>query len=141
MSKISIYLNFQNKTEEAFHFYETVFKSKISHITRFGDLPSAEGTTQMPEEVKKLIMHAELPLFNGYNLMSSDVPESFGYSVSQGNNIHIMLQPESREETKRLFDSLKIDGIVEQELKDMFWGDYYGSLTDKFGICWMFNYH
>jgi PhnB protein len=25
------------------------------------------------------------------------------------------------------------------ELTDMFWGDYYGSCTDKFGINWMFN--
>jgi PhnB protein len=24
-------------------------------------------------------------------------------------------------------------------LKDMFWGSYFGSLTDKFGIKWMFN--
>jgi PhnB protein len=25
-------------------------------------------------------------------------------------------------------------------MQDMFWGDYYGSLTDKFGIKWMVNY-
>ncbi len=24
-------------------------------------------------------------------------------------------------------------------LEDMFWGAYYGSLTDKFGVKWMVN--
>jgi PhnB protein len=26
------------------------------------------------------------------------------------------------------------------ELQDMFWGAYFGMITDKFGIGWMFNY-
>jgi len=25
------------------------------------------------------------------------------------------------------------------ELQDMFWGAYYGSCTDKYGVQWMFN--
>ncbi len=25
---------------------------------------------------------------------------------------------------------------IEQELQDMFWGDYYGSCADKFGVKW-----
>jgi PhnB protein len=24
-------------------------------------------------------------------------------------------------------------------LQDMFWGDYFGTLVDRFGVCWMFN--
>jgi PhnB protein len=24
-------------------------------------------------------------------------------------------------------------------LQDMFWGAYFGSLTDRYGICWMVN--
>jgi PhnB protein len=50
-----------------------------------------------------------------------------------------MLQPDTREETKRLFNALAAGGIVEQDLQDMFWGDYYGSCKDKFGEQWMFN--
>lgn len=23
--------------------------------------------------------------------------------------------------------------------RSVFWGDYFGSLTDRFGVCWMFN--
>ena len=28
---------------------------------------------------------------------------------------------------------------VEMPLQDMFWGDYFGSLVDKFGVQWMVN--
>ena len=49
-----------------------------------------------------------------------------------------MLQPDTRAETKKLFDALVEGGKVEQELQDMFWGDYYGSCKDKFGVQWMF---
>lgn len=30
-------------------------------------------------------------------------------------------------------------GKIEMPLQEMFWRDYFGSLTDKFGINWMFN--
>jgi PhnB protein len=71
--------------------------------------------------------------------MGTDAPESMGFKVNQGNNVYISLSPDTRAETKRLFNALSAGGKVEQELQDMFWGDYYGSCTDKFGVHWMFN--
>lgn len=73
--------------------------------------------------------------------MGTDAPKSMGFKVTQGNNFYISLSPDSRAETQRLFAALAAGGTVEQELQDMFWGDYYGSLRDKFGIQWMFNFH
>jgi PhnB protein len=64
-----------------------------------------------------------------------------GFTINKGNNVHIMLQPDSREETERLFSTLSAGGVVTQPLQDMFWGDYYGSCADKYGVQWMFNYH
>ena len=55
------------------------------------------------------------------------------------NNIHINLEPDTKEETKRLFDALSAGGKVEMELQDMFWGAYFGNCTDKYGVHWMFN--
>ena len=71
--------------------------------------------------------------------MGTDAVESMGFTVKPGNNIYINLQPDTRAETKRLFDGLSEAGKVEMELQDMFWGDYYGTCFDKFGIGWMFN--
>ena len=61
------------------------------------------------------------------------------FRVTMGNNVYINLTIDTREETRKLFRSLSEGGRVEQELQDMFWGDYYGSCTDKFGVRWMFN--
>jgi PhnB protein len=53
--------------------------------------------------------------------------------------MHINLEPNTRAETKRLYDALSASGEVTMELQDMFWGAYYGSCTDRYGINWMFN--
>jgi PhnB protein len=140
MAKVSFYLNFASQTEEAFNFYKSVFGTDFEHgVMRFGDVPASPGMPPMPEDVKKLIMHIELPILGGYYLMGSDAPESMGFKLKKGNNTYIMLQPDTREETKQLFDALSVGAEIEQPLQDMFWGDYYGSLKDKFGVQWMFN--
>ena len=84
-------------------------------------------------------MHVELPITGGHHLMGTDAPESMGFKVSFGNNIYINLEPDTREETKRLFDALLTGGTLTMELQDMFWGAYFGSCTDKYGVQWMFN--
>ena len=141
MARTSTYLNFSRNTEEAFNFYKSVFGSEFSGrgIARFGDYPPPEGAPQLLEEDKKLVMHIELPILGGHVLMGTDAPESMGFKVNVGNNVYIMLEPDTRTETKRLYNALVEGGKVEQELQEMFWGDYYGSCTDKYGIQWMFN--
>jgi len=57
-----------------------------------------------------------------------------------GTNQYICISPDSREEATKLFDGLSAGGKVEMDLQDMFWGAYYGSLTDRFGVKWMVNY-
>ena len=141
MSSVSTYLNFPRNTEEAFHFYKSVFGGEFEGgIHRFGEVPPQEGQPPMPEADKSLVMHVALPIFGGAHvLMGTDAPESLGFKVNFGNNIYINLEPDTRAETKRLFDALSAGGKVEMELQDMFWGDYFGSCTDQFGVQWMFN--
>lgn len=140
MAAVGVYLNFSNHTEEAFNFYRSVFGGDFSGgIMRFRDVPPSENMPPIPEKDKDLVMHIMLPILGGYYLMGSDVPESMGFRVNQGNNYYIFLEIDTREETQRLFNALKAGGKVESELQDMFWGDYYGSLKDRFGVQWMFN--
>jgi PhnB protein len=141
MAKVSTYLNFPRNTWEAFNFYKSVFGGEFAGggVARFSDFPPAEGAPSIAEEDKNLILHIELALPGGHMLMGSDAPDSMGHHVSPGNNVRIMIDPDSREETKRLFKSLSEGGNVETDLQEMFWGDYYGSCADKFGIHWMFN--
>ncbi|MEQ9378187.1 MAG: SRPBCC domain-containing protein [Imperialibacter sp.] len=140
MSRVSTYLNFAGNTEEAFLFYKSVFGTEFKGgIQRFGEIPPMEGAPPMTEADKKLILHIELEILGGHILMATDAPESMGMKVKPGNNMHINLEPNTRTETKRLFDALSAGGEVTMELQDMFWGAYYGSCTDRYGINWMFN--
>jgi PhnB protein len=141
MSRVSTYLNFSRNTEEAFNFYKSVFGGDFGAggIARFGDIPSSEGMPPLAEEDKNLVMHIELPILGGHILMGTDAPETMGFKMNFGNNVHINLEPSTREETEKLFNALSEGGKVTMALQDMFWGDYFGSCTDKFGVQWMFN--
>jgi PhnB protein len=140
MAKVSTYLNFPNRTEEAFNFYKSVFGGEfMGTISRFGDIPPSGEMPPVAEADKNLVMHIALPILGGHLLMGTDAPESMGFKVNFGNNVYLMLEPDTRSETQSLFKALSAGGTVEQELQDMFWGDYYGSCKDKFGVQWMVN--
>ena len=137
MATINPYLNFNGNTEEAFNFYKSVFGGEFLALIRFKD---NAGCGQVSESDKERIMHIALPIGNGHILMATDALESMGQKLTQGNNFYISIFPESQEEADRLFDGLSAGGKIETPLQDMFWGAYYGSFTDKFGVQWMVNY-
>jgi len=140
MARVSTYLNFADNTEQAFQFYRTVFGGEfIGGIRRFEQIPPQEGAPPMGEELKNLVMHVELPILGGHVPLGPDAPPSIGFHVQFGNNVHINLEPDTREESKRLFDALSAGGTVSMPIQDMFWGAYFGSLTDQFGIHWTIN--
>jgi PhnB protein len=136
MPSINPYLNFAGNTEDAFKFYQSVFGGELN-IMRFSDTPEAGN---MPPTVKDKVMHASLPIGNNNYLMATDACEEMGFSLTQGNNYYVCISPDSREEADKLFNGLAEGGKVNMPLQDMFWGAYYGDLTDKFGIKWMVNY-
>lgn len=141
MANVSTYLNFHRSTEAAFSFYQSVFGTEYCGlgIARFRDIPPMDGAPQMPDADLDLIMHVALPILGGHVLMGSDAPESMGFTVTHGNAFYINLEPDTRAETVRLFDALSCNGTVSMPLQDMFWGAFYGSCTDQFGVQWMFN--
>ncbi len=102
MSKVSTYLNFPRNTEEAFNFYKSVFGGEFSGggIARFGDIPQLGGTMPITESDKSLIMHIELPITGGHVLMGTDAPETMGFNVNFGNNVHINLEPDPGKKQK-----------------------------------------
>ncbi|MBK5193367.1 MAG: VOC family protein [Flavobacteriaceae bacterium] len=141
MATVSTFINFPRSTEEAFNYYKSVFGTEFAGegIIRFKDIPPSKEFPPLPEPDKNLVMHVSLPILGGHFLMGTDAPESMGFKVKFGDNMYINLSPDTRKETKRLFEALADGGEVKQELQDMFWGDYYGSCKDKFGVEWMFN--
>ncbi|MUV03482.1 VOC family protein [Flavobacterium rakeshii] len=135
MKAVNPYLNFNGNTEEAFNFYKSVFGGEFVTVMRFGETPGCES---MPETEKNGIMHIALPLGSSL-LMGTDVPKSME-QVKFGTNSSITIDAESREEADRYFNGLAEGGKVGMPMDDMFWGAYYGMLTDKFGVQWMINF-
>ena len=132
MARISIYLNFLGKTEEAFTFYKKVFRTDfVGPIARMGDAPTGPGMPEWSATEKLYVMHVELPILPGYSLMGTDVPA--------------FMKDKYKEGTKNTYGTgsfvlVNAGAKPSMPLADMFWGAYYGSLTDKFGIPWMFNF-
>ena len=140
MASVNTYLNFPGTTEEAFNFYRSVFGGDFNGpIHRMGGAPSMPGQPPLSDADKQLVMHVELPILGGHLLMGTDATESMGFQLVAGNNVHISLQTDTRAQTDQLFNALAAGGNVQMPLQDMFWGAYYGSLRDRFGVQWMLN--
>ena len=136
MATINPYLTFNGNCEEAFNFYKSVFGGEFPFIGRFKDMP---GEYPVQESEREKIMHVSLPIGKETVLMGSDASESCGQATS-GNNFSISISTESEEEANELFSGLSTNGQVTMPLDKVFWGSYFGMLTDKFGINWMVSY-
>jgi PhnB protein len=136
--KVQPYLNFDGQAQEAFAFYKSVFGGEFVANMKMSEAP---GSEDLSEVEKNRTMHISLPIGGGILLMASDIVPSMGHKLNQGNGLYISLHPESREEADRIFQNLSEGGEVEMPMEDQFWGDYFGSFVDKFGVCWMINYN
>ena len=138
--RIHPYLNFEGRAEEAFRFYAKVLGGTLTEIYRFSGMPAGGGFELTPEQ-QNLVLHVGLELPHGQLIMGSDVLAGMGPAHVAGNNVSISVHPESRQEADRIFTALAEGGAVTMPIVDQFWGDYFGSLTDRFGMNWMVNYH
>ena len=135
--KVHPYLNFDGTAEEAFNFYQNVLGGEIKGMMKMSDAPDGD---KLPVEEQGRVMHIALPIGNGIFLMASDILPSAGHQLQAGSQTYVMLDVESKEEADRLFKGLSKDGDIEMAIQDAFWGAYFGSFTDKFGILWMINF-
>jgi len=139
MTKLNCYLNFQDNAEEAFNFYKSVFGGEFATMMRFKEVAEFPGKEKLSEADLNKMMHISLPVGDNM-LMATDMLESMGQKLKTGNDVTLSLHPDNRKEADRLYKELSADGKPHMPMADMFWGDYWGMLTDKFGVNWMVNY-
>lgn len=131
MALLNPYLNFRGQAREAMEFYRSVLGGELT-VSTFGDF-------QMPgvdEDEKDNIMHSQLTTPAGFTLMGSDVPASMPGEIGNGT---ISISGSETEEIRGYFDALAAGGEVGLPLDQAPWGDYFGQVTDKFGVQWMVN--
>ncbi|MEQ8523906.1 VOC family protein [Gracilimonas sp.] len=138
MPTINPYLNFQGNTEEAFKFYQSIFGGDfIGGISRFNNAPESD---KLSEDEKNKVMHIALPFGENNMIMATDALESMGQKIKTGNNFYLCISADSRVQADHFFEGLSDGAEVDMEMHDAFWGDYFGMLTDKFGIRWMITF-
>lgn len=137
LPKINVYLNFPGTTEEAFRFYAQAFNTELSHLSRFKDTP--DGAKLSAEDGEK-VMHAAIRIGDD-TLMATDSLPSMGFpEVKHGNGSYVSVNLATKEEADRVFAALSEGATIEMAMADMFWGDYFGSLRDRYGVGWMIVY-
>ncbi|MCK0192120.1 VOC family protein [Arenibacter sp. F20364] len=136
--QIHPYLNFDGHAEEAFNFYKSVFGGEFLANMKMSEVPEAD---KLSKEEQNLTMHIALQIAQDTILMASDIVPSAGHKLQPGSQTYIMLTTESKKEADRLYKGLSKEGDIEMEMADMFWGDYFGSFIDKFGIRWMISFN
>jgi len=140
MARVSTYLNFLGKTEEAFDFYREVFGTEyLGPIMRIGDAASQPGAPELSESDRNLVMHVALPITGGHVLMGTDFVESMGHELRVGNAVSLHLELDSLDEAERIFGMLAQGGEDVTPIAQMPWGAYWGNCLDRFGTRWMFS--
>ena len=132
---LTVYLHFNGNCREVFEFYRSIFGGEFDLFNTFREGPE---DMPLPDDVLDQVMHVSYPIGSSM-LMGSDVPEQFGPQPVQGSNFSISYQPESKEAADELFAKLSDGGQVTMPMEDQFWGAYFGSCIDKFGISWQLN--
>ncbi len=130
-SQLNPYIGFKDNTREAMEFYQTVFGGELT-INTFKEF----GASQDPTEDNK-VMHAMLVAPNGIMFMASDTPNSMEYKP--GATISMSLSGPDEAELRGYWEKLLEGGQQTMPLEKAPWGDTFGMLTDKFGICWMID--
>lgn len=130
--KLDVYIFFTGNCKEAMEFYHSVFGGELT-VQTYGEVPGDQSPEMAAHKDK--VMHARLS-GGDVSLMAGDSTrtEKFGQS-----SITLSLGGSDEEKLRELFKKLAEGGTVTSELKKEFWGDIFGSLTDKFGIDWMVN--
>jgi predicted 3-demethylubiquinone-9 3-methyltransferase (glyoxalase superfamily) len=128
MQKVTTFLMFTGRAEEAMNLYTSLFKqSKILNITRYGaDEAGAEGTVQ----------HATFTL-HGQEFMCIDSSAQHAFTFTP--SISLYVHCETEEEIDSVFAKLSQDGQVLMPLDQYPFSQKFGWLSDRFGVSWQLS--
>lgn len=132
MGQLQPYVFFDGSCEEALHFYEEVFDGKISDLQRFSNMLQDEKERK---DKGHLILHAKFTFWGGEFFASDTGADAPGDWKDQ--NIHISVTCDTVEQGRIVHQKLSAGGQITGPYKKEFWGDYFGSLIDKYNIRWM----
>jgi PhnB protein len=142
MPRINPSISFNRNAREALTFYQAALGGKLSFTTyrdwvNTGD-PDGAG---VPEADMELLVAGALLTDAGQRISAADNPES--EPSNPGVSLELNGTPEELDYVRHAFESLSEGGTVTTDFEKASWADdeYWGLLTDKFGIHWEFGIH
>ncbi len=125
------YLTFYGKGKEAAEFYTNLFGLEQVDMQKYSD-----ANFPHPPEAADYLLHCHLKK-GDFQLMFADSVDKTTENNKHG--VSLVIDCENEEETERLYNGLREEGLVLMELHDTFWGAKYGKVRDKFGFTWDLN--
>lgn len=132
MKEINACLMFDGDCAEAMTFYQKCLKADLQ-LTKYSDVLG----DQTPPPLKGRIMTARLTKGRAL-LMGSDIMPNPEFN--RGRNFTVSIRCESKQEVDEIANALKEGGDHTMPNHDSFTGAYFGMLTDKYGVDWMFSF-
>lgn len=135
-TKLNPYLFFGGNCREAMEFYQSVFGGELTFST-YGEGPADahQDPKANSDEMRDKIMFAKL---NGdLVILASDNPHLTA-NVNSGQ-FSLSLEGSNEALLTGYYEKLSVNGQITAPLIKQFWGDFFGMLTDQFGINWMIN--
>ncbi|PGK36826.1 hypothetical protein CN907_17365 [Bacillus anthracis] len=123
--KITTFLMFEGKAEEAMNFYTSLFdQSEIVNISRYDENgPGKEGT----------VIQATFTL-HGQEFMCIDSYVNHNFTFTPAMSLYVTCDTE--EEIEKAFNKLAEDGAVLMPLGAYPFSKKFGWLNDKYGVSW-----
>lgn len=138
MVKLNPYLSFKSEARAALEFYQSVLGGELD-ISTFSSVPEMAATLPDPSEAE-LVMHGQLETPAGLTLMAADTGSIMPYvAPTSGITVALTGGPADHDYIAAAFEGLSEGGTPGVPLELAPWGDYYGQLTDRFGVSWMFD--
>lgn len=129
--KLIPYLVMDGNAREAIEFYREALNAELLFSQSFGEMPE-NPEFSLPEDAKERISHATIKVGESDLMLSDTFP---GQPHASGNQVTICITTDDAERSRQMFDALKQDGQVTMPLQETFFSPAYGSVVDKFGVC------
>lgn len=128
MQKITPFLMFEGRAEEAMNYYIALFEqAEIVSITRYG--PDEMGT-------EGSVKHALFSI-NDQEFMCIDSNVEHDFTFTPAISLYVNCQTEA--EIDRLFEKLSNGGQILMPLDRYPFSEKFAWIADKFGVSWQLN--
>jgi predicted 3-demethylubiquinone-9 3-methyltransferase (glyoxalase superfamily) len=130
MQKVTAFLMFDGKAEEAMNFYTSLFKdSAITSISRYG--PNEAGT-------EGTVRHATFSI-HGQSFMCIDSSVKHAFTFTPAMSLYVNC--ETKAELRELYEQLSHEGGTLMPLDSYAPGHTFAWVNDKYGVSWQMSYN